>query len=156
MKSTLEPPGCSIEWLQLNDVPLFYDTIEPNFKSKGGLLRERSLEEIIRDIQQYFVVRVEEIIVGAFQLQESLTEERFLELWAFVVCSTQKEERKKVKEEIIDFSLIQAKEKVLQLISLSTHPSLRNLYEKKGALKSDLWTFPLRESISPNVPLYVF
>lgn len=79
------------------------------------------------------MVRVNDIIVGVFQLKESQTEERFLELGAFVVCTTQKEERRKVKDDIVHFSIDQSHQRALELISLTAHPSLSHLYQKNGA-----------------------
>lgn len=156
MDSDFEPPVCSIEWLRVDQVDELYTTLEPNFKNNGWLLRERTLEEILRDIQEYFVVRVQDTIVGVFQLKESQNEERFLELGAFVVCTTQKEERRRVKDDIVQFSLEQSKERCLDLISLTTHPSLSHLYEKNGAKKLSSGTFPSRERISPDVTMYSF
>ena len=57
-----------------------------------------------------------------------MTQERFLELGALLVCA-KKHHREQVKRDIIEFSRKQSRDKCLELISLTSHPSLQKFYD---------------------------
>ncbi len=149
-----EPPVC-IHVLDEKEVPEFYETIAPQFQKNGGRLRNREIEEIYQTIQEYFTVKINGIIGGCLQLRESEDEERYLELGAFLVCAENSADRRAIRNSIIEYACEEAKQRVLTLISLTIHPSLTHLYEKKGAVQ-EKWVFPRREALSPWVPLYIF
>lgn len=159
MESEFEPPVC-IEQASETDIEVLICALDE--AAKKGHLRPRLREGVLHNIQQYYKLRIWDILCGCFQLipwNEEAAGIDYIELWAVVRYLPEhldtKANRNSLIQEMIRKAQEIAKSKSRNLISITSHENLKARFEIYWAQEAG-GKYTERQSKSPHKTLFEF
>lgn len=158
MESELDPP-VSIEQATTCDIDTLMTALDE--ASKNGHLRPRNRESVLRDIGQYYKLKLWDILAGCCQLipqKNHVGELEYIELWAVLLCLDDSPyNTREYRDALIHKMITQAQEtarnQCMNLISVTDHGNLKRRFLWYWA--QEVWNkYQERQAQSPDKTLF--